>query len=71
VWKTTRACQRDIAAAIGKEFPAFPDVTQPTIKSWVDKKTEILENLSPPDSCQHFDVWSFATARTGFVQCSL
>jgi hypothetical protein len=54
--------QREIATAIGKEFPAFSDVTQQTIGNWANKKTKEFENLSPPDSRQHFDVWSFATA---------
>jgi hypothetical protein len=62
VWKSTPACQREIAEIIGKEFPAFSDVTQQTIGNWADKKAKDFENLSPPDSRQHFDVWSFATA---------
>jgi hypothetical protein len=54
--------QRAIAEIIGKEYPAFAGVTQPSIKAWLDKFTADAENLSPPDSRQHFDVWQFTTA---------
>ena len=54
--------QRAIAEIIGKEFTSFADVTQPTIKSSLDKKSADTGNLSPPASRQHFDVWNFATA---------
>lgn len=38
------------------------DVSQPTIKDWLDRKTKDFANLSPPVSRQHFDVWQFQTS---------
>ena len=54
--------QRDIAEIIGKEYPAFDGTTQQTLSNWLNKFSADAENLSPPDSRQHFDIWQFATA---------
>ena len=54
--------QRDIAEIIGREYPAFDGTTQQTLSNWLNKFSADAENLSPPDSRQHFDIWQFATA---------
>src|SRR5208282_6575036 len=54
--------QREIAEIIGSEFPAFADTTQQSVSNWLDKKSAAAENLSPPDSRQHFDIWQFQKA---------
>jgi hypothetical protein len=47
--------ERDVAEVIG--------VTQPTINGWLDdKKSAHAENLSPPESRQHFTHWNFHMA---------
>jgi hypothetical protein len=46
--------QTEIAEQLG--------VPQPTISGWVSKREQGSEVNSPPDSRQHFDVWSFQTS---------
>jgi DNA modification methylase len=54
--------QRAIAKAISDEYPAFAEITQQTMTNWLNKFTTDAANLSPPESRQHFDIWSFPAA---------
>lgn len=53
MWLDCRT-QEEIAAKVG--------VTQDTVSKWLQISRNCAESLEPPESRQHFDIWTFASA---------
>lgn len=56
VWDLWLNClsQQEIADTTG--------IHQTTVGEWIKEKRTCADFLNPPDSRQHFDIWSFQTA---------